>query len=145
MINPYDIYHRLNQLKTLRKDAPIDDFLWAFDEFMRMYTEGDGKFDPDVYFPNKQKLKWLVNEIQANNRTIELLTRNTEVRDNIDTNIVNIDGLVDYIKNLNWVKKPDTYIINASQISELERVKLKKKLQDCNLIFKEGEDPDDET
>lgn len=107
MINPYDIYHRLEQLKALRKNAPIDDFLWAFDEFMRMYTEGDGKFDPDKYFPNKQQLKWLVNEIQANNRTIELLTRNTDVRDNIDTNIINIDGLVEYIKNLDLVKREE--------------------------------------
>ena len=144
MINPYDIYHRLEQLKELRKDAPIDEFLWAFDEFMRIYTEGDGKFDPDAYFPNKQKLKWLVNEIQANNRTIELLTRNTKVRDNIDTNIVNIDGLADYIKNLDWVKRPDTYVIDASRISDWDRINLKKKLQDCKLIFKE-EESDDET
>ena len=145
MINPYDIYHRLNQLKTLRKEAPIDDFLWAFDEFMRTYTEEDEKFDPDAYFPRKVQLNAEVNAIYNNIDTLEILTRKNHQRSDFACNIDNIKAAVCSIRSLEWVKKPDTYIIDASRISEWERVKLKKKLQDSKLIFKEREDPDDET
>lgn len=119
MINPYDIYHRLNQLKTLRKEAPIDDFLWAFDKFMRMYTEGDEKFDPDRYFPRKEQLNAEINDIYHNINTIEILTRKNPQRSDFACNIDNIKASIHSIRSLDWVKeeKEDSDIHHCNNLT----------------------------
>lgn len=98
-----NIYQRLKDLKHLRENGTIDEFLTAFDNFMNDYTSGE--FDPDAFFPNKARLNWELNAISNNLETLEILTRKNPQRSEFACNIDNIRAAVYSIRSLDWVKE----------------------------------------
>lgn len=98
-----NIYQRLKDLKKLREHGTIDEFLTAFDTFMNDYTSGE--FDPNVFFPNKARLNWELNDISYNLETLEILTRKNPQRSEFACNIDNIRAAVYSIQSLDWVKE----------------------------------------
>ena len=133
-----NIHSRLKDLKWAREHKPIDEFLTEFNEFMLDYV--DGEFDPDEYFPNKKALKYEVRSIEDNLNTLDLLTRKNPQRSDFTCNIDNIRAAIYSISSLDWVKAQDTYVIDASNISDWTRIKLKEKLKDCKIVLNEGTD-----